>query len=411
MSYELISAEQDEKQEKEQQDNLVATYMRILRAFPLLPPRAEFDLAARIEQTHQQLMRDYCSIRSEDSPELAGYDIIAAQCAGMPEEHTKLKRIKAKILGSKKPQTIDRLAGEAFQILGADRYEMVRAAASYITTTELPATKWPCYMTEDKWFEKERPELYHTVVAHHNKALKHRSELVRANLRLVVSISKRFNYGKLPFIDLIQEGNIGLMKAVDRYDHRRGYRFSTYASWWICHAISRAIADHGRTIRLPVHVIDRFNRINKAIKQLTGHLGRRPMPEELSKATGIPIETIVGEVALIRAGNVPYSLNNPVNEHQDNSFVDFLQDMTTINPLERIEDDEEIEKALRVLNDPEVLKPAEAEILRRRFGLYSGNEETLAEIGDDKHLSRERIRQIQERALYKMRRGLRLVGR
>ncbi len=225
---------------------------------------------------------------------------------------------------------------------------------------------------------------------------------VRKNLRLVVSIARRFNHGKLPLSDLIQEGNIGLMKAVDRFDHRRGFRFSTYGSWWIRHAISRAIADKGREIRLPVHMLDAHQRLVRARRELEHRLGREPSVDEIAEHAKIPKSKIDKlDPAVL---DPPISLDRPVSGEDDRKVTDFLEDDRHPLPSERVEAENLHAHVRRMIRH---LRPIEADILRKRFGLCSEEEGlTLKEIGRHYELSRERIRQIQEQALRKLRREL-----
>lgn len=227
---------------------------------------------------------------------------------------------------------------------------------------------------------------------------KYTNDFAKANLRLVVSLARRLAHGRLPLQDLIQEGNIGLLKAVERFDHRRGFRFSTYASWWIRHSISRAIYNKGRQVRLPVHVHDVHQKITRTRRLYEAQYGREPSMQELADATGVPAAKIE-KIASIELGPI-ISLDAPASRNDDRSGVDMLEDEQSMSPgfdLEALELDAGLEDALASL------RPMEADILRRRYGLQGVQQETLREIGERYALSRERIRQLQERAVSHMR--------
>ena len=239
--------------------------------------------------------------------------------------------------------------------------------------------------------------MYEQIMEGERKADISKARLVEANLRLVVSIAKKYTNRGLQFLDLIQEGNIGLMKAVDKFEYRRGYKFSTYATWWIRQAITRAIADQARTIRIPVHMIETINKLVRTSRYLMQEIGREPSPEEIAAKMELPVEKVR---KVLKIAKEPISLETPIGEEDDSHLGDFIEDKSIINPSEAVINLNLSEQTRKVLA---TLTPREEKVLRMRFGIGEESDHTLEEVGQDFSVTRERIRQIEAKALRKLR--------
>jgi RNA polymerase primary sigma factor len=293
------------------------------------------------------------------------------------------------------------LADEQYQTLvtlqaeGAKKPRARNASASIAAKIrEIEKVLW---LSEDEYSQQ-----YHELKNWLRKALRAKTEMVEANLRLVISIAKKYTNRGLSFLDLIQEGNMGLMKAVEKFEYRRGYKFSTYATWWIRQAITRSIADQARTIRIPVHMIETINKLMRVQKQLVQEYGREPTPEEVAEEILLPVDRVR---AVLKMAQQPISLQSPVGESEETNFGDFIEDKGAENPSDMTAIVLLKEKIKDVL---ETLTERERQVLEQRFGLVDGYSRTLEEVGRQFRVTRERIRQIEAKALRKMRHPTRI---
>jgi len=389
---------EDTSAEKKRPDGgtYLSMYFRDMAALDVLRPEEEFTSAREIEALEIMLWETTLSHAPAVEPLLAAVELVTA----LPAEAKTLRK------ASERPdaKTWSKVVSRAARKLRTEDVDHLFIDAALQTVDRLSlgiGVRGGDVGSLGR--ERARAEWLRRVYAANRAAMEARNDFVRANLRLVVSIARRFNHGRMALADLIQEGNLGLLKAVERYDYRRGFRFSTYASWWIRHAISRALADKGREVRLPVHMIDAQHRLTKARRMLTGQLGRQPTSEELATATQMPLDKIEKMRSWLLEQSV--SIDKPVGDDEGRVLGEVLEDpdREELSPTQDLEWEALTTEVRSMLGE---LRPIEADILRQRFGLGTEQELTLKEIGDKYNLSRERIRQLQEQALAKMRRAL-----
>ena len=312
--------------------------------------------------------------------------IIAVRDAGMPR--------KEFILSFPKNETSNRWLQKQIKA----RQEVVeRAWAACRTRSRAARTSSACSRRTYHLTITDIKEINREVSIGEAKARRAKKEMVEANLRLVISIAKKYTNRGLQFLDLIQEGNIGLMKAVDKFEYRRGYKFSTYATWWIRQAITRSIADQARTIRIPVHMIETINKLNRISRQMLQEMGREPTPEELAVRMEMPEDKVR---KVLKIAKEPISMETPIGDDEDSHLGDFIEDTSVASPIDQATMESLRETTHSVLAQ---LTPREAKVLRMRFGIDMNTDHTLEEVGKQFDVTRERIRQIEAKALRKLR--------
>lgn len=368
--------------------------------YDLLDPQEEREIARGIEEgeilTWEILLSNpsvaeyvltFVEARIDNS--LKDFKPVRRAAAAARKARTKASRERLRVAARK--------VGEQLRTLDVDRVHVEAVIGHLAQLRRMDGIKLPFLPTSQSFCD-----YLDEVRKAYRAAAKLRNGFVHANLRLVVTMARRYDHGGMPLADLIQEGNLGLMHAVSRFDYRRGLRFSTYACWWIRHAIGRALADKARAVRIPVHMLEAQQQLQKVQVKLTGELGRQPTNKELAEAAQMPMAKL-NQMHRYLMGQ-PMSLDRPVRE-DDRAFGDLLADPATedVSPVDDLAMKALSARVEELMGD---LSPIEADVLRKRFGLQDDEERTFREIGDQYHLSRERIRQIQNAALGKLRRAL-----
>jgi RNA polymerase primary sigma factor len=388
-------------------DDHLAAYFRQLAEHDLLTPEDERELSQGIEDTETMTWERVLSRADVVRPLLA----IIEPNLEQPLKLVKLQKVLDEMLKSKRaqkePKLVKKLASAAKEAAGEMRkLDLDRVHIDAVMRELYRAREAVIAGNESWWTEgasRDAGAYIDEVRQAHRDGQNLRDEFVRANLRLVVTMARRYDRGGMPLADLIQEGNLGLMHAVSRFDYRRGLRFSTYACWWIRHAIGRALADKARAVRIPVHMLEAQQQLEKVRQALVGELGRPPTPQELAKAARVPLAKL-NQMHRYIMGQ-PMSLDRPVHDDDDRSFGDTMADPDSEehSPADNLTTQTLTTQIKRLLH---YLSPIEADVLTKRFGLGDDEERTFREIGDQYHLSRERIRQIQNSALDKLKRAL-----